>query len=115
MSDLVRGTVKETFDLLSSLIASPDAIDKFAEFFMKTGERQFVMTVNDGQYFYSPGELSQFGTLITITAHDGQGKFELMQGFLPVAEELYIETGRRFFTDFFEPPFGSVIQKPTEG
>jgi hypothetical protein len=112
MSELVRATVKDTFELLSGLIASPEAVDKFADWFMKIGERQFVMTVHDGEYRNKPNELAQFGTVVTITTHDGEGKFELLQGFLPVAEEMYLQTGRRFFTDFFEAEFGSVIQIP---
>jgi len=105
MSELVRGSVKQTIELLYGLIANPEAVDKFAAFFEKINERTFVMSVTDGRY-----NDKELGTVVTLTVHDGEGKFELLQGFLPIAVEMFEATGKRFFTDFFEPEFGSVVR-----
>ncbi|BDD79717.1 hypothetical protein [Burkholderia phage FLC9] len=108
MSELVRATVVDTIKLLSGLIANPEAVDKFAEFFNQIGERQFVMTVNDAVYKNPAGE-SELGCVVTITAHE-HGQFEFLQGFMPVAEEMYFKTGKRYFTDFLVPELGTILQ-----
>lgn len=105
MSELVRSSVAETIGLLYGLIANPEAIAKFTVFFNKIDGRRFVMTINEGRH-----ENKRLGVVVTITAHDNQCHFELLQGFLPLAEEMFHATGKRFFTDFFEPEFGSVVQ-----
>jgi hypothetical protein len=109
MSELVRATVVDTVKLLSGLIANPEAVDKFAEFFSQIGERQFVMTVNDGVYKNPIDNGSQLGCVVTITAHD-HGQFAFLQGFMPIAEEMFFTTGKRYFTDFLVPELGDILQ-----
>lgn len=104
MSDLVQSSVRETIELLYGLIANPEAVDKFAGFFSKIAERPFVMSVSDGRY-----NNKELGTVVTITVHDSKGTFELLQGFFPIAEEMFMQTGKRYFTDFIEPEFGSIL------
>ena len=109
MSDLVRSSVRETIELLYGLIANPESIDKFAAFFSKINERPFVMSVSEGRY-----NNKELGTVVTITVHDSKGTFELLQGFLSLAEEMFERTGKRYFTDFFEPEFGSILLVESE-
>jgi hypothetical protein len=109
MSGLVRATVAETVTLLEGLIANPVAIDKFAEFFTQIGERQFLLAVSDAEYKDPKGGESLLGCVVTVTAHE-QGQFEMLQGFLPIEETAFQKTGKRWFTDFLVPEFGTVIQ-----
>lgn len=109
MSELVRATAVDTIKLLNGLIANPEAVDKFAEFFNQIGERQFVLAVNDAKCWNAALLRFDLGCVITITAHD-HGQFLFLQGFMPIDEEMYFKTRKQYFTDFFIPAFGNLIQ-----
>lgn len=100
MSELVRSTVAGTVELLFGLIANPEAVDTFGGFFSKVDQRRFMMTVNNGEYKRSQeAKHFQFGTVVTLSIYAGEGRFEVHQAFLPVAEETLYTRGKVFFTD----------------
>lgn len=108
MHELVRETVGSTIQLLFGLIANPEAIDKFANFFNEIGQRRFMMTVNGGKYQEAEGAKSLRGTIVTLSIYAGEGKFEIIQAFLPVSST-FDQQGRAWFTDCYRVGPESVV------
>lgn len=98
MHELVQETVVGTMQLLFGLIANPEAIDKFTEFFDKIQERRFVMSVSNGEYQQDDQALTRRGTVVTVSIYAGSGQFEVHQAFLPVAASKYSHRST-WFTD----------------
>jgi hypothetical protein len=98
MDELVRDTAVGTIQLLSGLIANPEAVAKFAQFFDHIQERRCIMSVSSGEYQQDDQAPIRRGTVVTVSIYAGEGQFEIQQAFLPVAASKYTHQST-WFTD----------------